>query len=54
MDSIPAILTGNSIKKKYIKNGNFSFLDLKNKKIDFNYKNSLFNQNNDKKISTSI
>ena len=54
MDSIPAILTGKSIKKTFIKNGNFSFLDLNNKKIDFNYKNSLFNQNNDKKISTSI
>ena len=54
MDSIPAILTGNSIKKTYIKNGNFSFLNLNNQKINFNYKNSLFNQNINKKISSSI
>lgn len=55
MDSIPAILTGNSIKKTFIKNGNFSFLNLDNQKINFNYKNSLFNQNNiNKKITSSI
>jgi len=51
MDSIPAILTGNSTKRTIIKNGNLYFQNLKNEQIQFNHENSLFNIDN---ISYSI
>lgn len=54
MESIPAILTGNSIKKFKIIDGELFFFDLNNKEIHFNFENSIFNQKSNNKISSSI
>ncbi len=54
IDSIPAILTGNSTKKTKINNGNLSFYNLENQQIHFNYENSLFNNKRINNFSSSI
>ena len=46
IDSIPAILTGNSTKRTIIKNGKLYIKNLENEIIPFNHENSLFNLNN--------
>ena len=46
IDSIPAILTGNSTKRTIIKKGNLYVKNLENEIIHFNHENSLFNINN--------
>ena len=51
IDSIPAILTGNSTQKTIIKNGKLFVKNLDNQIVQFNHNNSLFNINN---ISYSI
>ena len=51
IDSVPAILTGNSSQKTIIKNGKLFVKNLENEIIHFNHDNSLFNIDN---ISYSI
>ena len=53
-ESIPAILTGNSIQKTIIKNKNLSFLNLDNEIIDFNFENSIFNDFKKRNLTSSI
>jgi hypothetical protein len=53
-ESIPAILTGNSIQKTIIKNKSLSFLNLENEIIDFNFENSIFNDFKRRNLSSSI
>ena len=51
IDSIPAILTGNSSQRTIVKNGKLFVKNLENDIIQFNHENSLFNIDN---ISYSI
>ena len=53
-ESIPAILTGNSIQKTIIKNKSLSFLNLENKIVDFNFQNSIFNDFKKRNLTSSI
>ena len=46
IDSIPAILTGNSTQKTIIKNGKLFIKNLDNQIVQFNHNNSLFNISN--------
>ena len=54
LDSIPAILTGNSIQKKFFKKNNLYFYNLENQLVQFNFENSIFNQKKYKNFSSSI
>ncbi len=55
IDSIPSILTGSSFKKRVTNKGQLSIITEQDKKINFNFENSIFNlTNKDKKISASI
>ena len=54
LDSIPAILTGNSTKKTVVTIDGLHFYNLENKKIKFNQENSIFNQKNIKGFKSSI
>lgn len=51
IDSIPAILTGNSSQRTIVKNGKLFVKNLENNIVQFNHENSLFNIDN---ISYSI
>ena len=54
IDSIPAILTGNSTKETKIRKNKLFFNNLENELIHFNFKNSLFNQSGIDNFSSSI
>ena len=54
IDSVPAILTGNSIKKKFFKKNDLYFYNLEDQLVQFNFKNSIFNQTKYKNFSSSI
>ncbi len=54
IDSIPAILTGNSTQRTKIKKKELFIENLKDELIHFNYKNSLFNHDNIESFSSSI
>jgi len=54
LDSIPAILTGNSTKKTVVTIDGLYFYNLENKKIKFNQENSIFYQKNIKGFKSSI
>ena len=47
LDSVPAILTGNSTKKTVVTLDGLHFYNQDNKVIKFNHENSIFNQNKD-------
>jgi len=53
-ESIPAILTGNSIRKTIIKKKKLSFINLDNDQIDLNFTNSIFNDFTKRKLTSSI
>jgi len=53
-ESIPAILTGNSIRKVIIKNKELSFINLDNNKVDLNFENSIFNDFTKRNLTSSI
>ena len=54
LDAIPAILTGNSVKKTIVTIDGLYFYNLENKKIKFNYENSIFNQKGINNFTSSI
>tara|TARA_B110000259_G_scaffold100429_1_gene115766 strand:+ start:5811 stop:7355 length:1545 start_codon:yes stop_codon:yes gene_type:complete len=54
MDSIPAILLGSSTKKTMTKNGNLTITNNDNQKIDFNKKNSIFGDVEERNLMSSI
>ncbi len=54
LDAMPAILTGNSNKKTIVTIDGLYFYNLDNKKIMFNYENSIFNQKNINNFTSSI
>ena len=55
IDSLPSILTGSSFKDKIINKGILSVITDENKKVDFNFKNSIFNmKKNNLELTASI
>ena len=54
IDSIPAILTGNSCKELFLKKGQLFMENLDEKLIKFEFDNSIFNQPKIQNFTSSI